>query len=167
MICKINCWYSFEVSEFNCNGFGFINKTWLGHLLREWTKFTEQRGRAGRQRGKDFFTLQLQRGKDFFTLNLQRGKDFFTLHQQRGKYFFTLHLQRGKDFLYCTFNPAKDFLRFSHFAYGNSWKSQNWSYCIQIFNMKTWKWHENVKLSYRGKFFLLFKNIISFSKAGL
>ena len=144
MICKINCWYSFEVSEFNCNGFGFINKTWLGHLLREWTKFTEQRGRAGRQRGKDFFTLQLQRGKDFFTLHLQRGKDFFTLHQQRGKYFFTLHLQRGKDFLYCTFNRPRTFWDF-HISPTEIHENLKIGHIASRFS--TWKLENGMKMS--------------------
>ena len=36
----------------------------------------------------------------------------------------------------------------SHFccfsvSYQNPWKSQNWWYCIQIYGMKTWKWHES------------------------
>ena len=33
MISKITCRYSFEVSIINSNGFGFINKTWVGYLF--------------------------------------------------------------------------------------------------------------------------------------
>ena len=36
-----------------------------------------KRGRAGGQRGKDFFCILKQRGKDFFCSLKQRGKDFF------------------------------------------------------------------------------------------
>ena len=32
MITK-TCRYSFEVLDFNCNSFGFINKTWVGYLV--------------------------------------------------------------------------------------------------------------------------------------
>ena len=54
---------------------------------------------------------------------------------------------------------------FSKNLSGYSWKSQNQWYCIQVFNMKTWNWHENGKSIYRSKSFLLSKNIISFSIA--
>ena len=59
-------------------------------MFREGAKFMGTRGRAGKQRGADFFYPLKQRGEDFFHLLKQRGEDFSEISKERGKNLFQI-----------------------------------------------------------------------------
>ena len=129
-----------------------------------------KRGRAEGQRGHDFFWSVKQRGHHFF-VGETTGSELFLASNTTGSWFFYLFKITGWEH-FLAVKKLVPFMRifslvFEQKTYIYLWKSQNQWYCIQIFSMKTGNWHENSKLSYSCKYFLLSKNVISCSIANI